>query len=88
MLFRSLLNEEGEQEESPISPQSEEEKGGLWRWILFSGAVHFAIVAIFLLVPHTPFSRTISYPIYTVDLVGGEKIGGGNSGGCHKNTAR
>ncbi len=77
MLFRSLLNEEGEQEESPISPQSEEEKGGLWRWILFSGAVHFAIVAIFLLVPHTPFSRTISYPIYTVDLVGGEKIGGG-----------
>ncbi len=77
MLFRSLLNEEGEQEEASLPPSSEDEKGGLWRWILFSGALHFAIVAIFLLVPHTPFSRTISYPVYTVELVGGEKIGGG-----------
>lgn len=76
MLFRSLLKEEGEQEEAKLTPPSEEEKGGLWQWVGFSGFLHCVIVATFLLVPHTPFSRTINYPIYTVELVGGEKIGG------------
>ncbi len=78
MLFRSLLQEEGEQEEAKLNPpsESEEEKGGLWQWVCFSGFLHCVIVATFLLVPHTPFSRTIKYPIYTVELVGGEKIGG------------
>jgi len=77
VLFRSLLNEEGEQEETKPTAPSEKEKGGLWQWVCFSGFLHCAVVATFLLVPHTPFSRTITYPIYTVDLVGGEKIGGG-----------
>ena len=76
MLFRSLLKEEGEQGEAKLTPPSEEGKGGLWQWVGFSGFLHCVIVATFLLVPHTPFSRTINYPIYTVDLVGGEKIGG------------
>ncbi len=76
MLFRSLLKEEGEQEKAKLTPPSEEEKGGLWQWVCFSGFLHCAIVATFLLVPHTPFSRTINYPIYTVELVGGDKIGG------------
>jgi len=78
VLFHSLLNEEGEQEEAKLPPpsESEEEKGGLWQWVCFSGFLHCAIVAMFLLVPHTPFSRTINYPIYTVELVGGDKIGG------------
>jgi len=76
VLFRSLLKEEGEQEEAKLTPPAEEEKGGLWQWVGFSGFLHCVIVAAFLLVPHTPFSRTINYPIYTVELVGGEKIGG------------
>ena len=76
MLFRSLLKEEGEQEEAKLTPPSEEGKGGLWQWVGFSGFLHCVIVATFLLVPHTPFSRTINYPIYTVELVGGDKIGG------------
>jgi len=76
VFFHSLLKEEGEQEEAKLTPPSEEEKGGLWQWVCFSGFLHCAIVATFLLVPHTPFSRTINYPIYTVELVGGDKIGG------------
>ncbi len=78
MLFRSLLQEEGEQEEAKLTAPSESEKGkgGLWQWVCFSGFLHCAIVALFLLVPHTPFSKTINYPIYTVELVGGDKIGG------------
>jgi len=78
VFFHSLLKKEGEQEEAKLTPpsESEEEKGGLWQWVCFSGFLHCAIVATFLLVPHTPFSRTINYPIYTVELVGGDKIGG------------
>jgi len=76
VLFRSLLQEEGEQKEAKLTPPSEEGKGGLWQWVGFSGLLHCVMVATFLLVPHTPFSRTINYPIYTVELVGGEKIGG------------
>ena len=56
MLFRYLLKEEGEQEEAKLTPPSEEEKGGLWQWVGFSGFLHCVIVATFLLVPHTPFS--------------------------------
>ena len=77
MLFRSLLKEEGEQEETRLPLPPEGDKGGLWQWVCFSGFLHCAMIAAFLLIPHTPFSRTINYPVYTVDLVGGEKIGGG-----------
>ncbi|NIO08482.1 MAG: hypothetical protein GTO40_10945, partial [Deltaproteobacteria bacterium] len=77
MLFRSLLNEEPEQDNGNPPLPADGEEGGLWRWILLSGVLHLGVIAIVLLVPHTPFSRTINYPVYTVELVGSEKIGGG-----------
>ncbi len=54
------------------------EDGGrrIWKWILVSGAVHLVLIAVLFVVPYFPSSRVTSYPVYTVDLVGGEKIGG------------
>src|SRR5262245_58078893 len=49
----------------------------LWRWVLFSGVVHIALIASLFMMPYFPSHRAPSYPVYTVDLVGGEKIGGG-----------
>ena len=55
------------------------EEGGrnLWRWILLSGLVHMTLIASLFMIPYFPTRRAPSYPVYTVDLVGGEKIGGG-----------
>jgi colicin import membrane protein len=49
----------------------------LWHWVLFSGVLHLGFVLGLWAVPHMPARRT-SYPVYTVDLVGGEKLGGTN----------
>ncbi|MFQ5682616.1 MAG: energy transducer TonB [Candidatus Binatia bacterium] len=60
------------------SSSSHEEGGGrLWKWVFFSGLLHviLIVVALFAL-PYVPSSRARSYPVYTVDLVGGDKIGG------------
>ncbi|MFQ5902564.1 MAG: TonB family protein [Candidatus Binatia bacterium] len=50
--------------------------GGLWRWVFFSSLLHAAVVWSFFVIPYAPSSRSLSYPVYTVELVGGEKLGG------------
>jgi len=52
----------------------------LWRWVSVSGALHFAFIVTLFLMPHIPSRRGPSYPVYTVDLVGGERLGGANLG--------
>ncbi len=74
MSFYPRLRDKGEGEPSPPSDKG---KFALLQWVGVSGFLHSVIIVSFLLIPHTPFSRTISYPVYTVELVGGEKLGGG-----------
>lgn len=52
----------------------------LWRWVSVSGALHFVFIVALFLMPHIPSPRVPSYPVYTVDLVGGERLGGANLG--------
>jgi len=49
----------------------------LWGWVLFSAVLHMGFVFGLWALPYAP-ARRPSYPVYTVDLVGGEKIGGTN----------
>jgi colicin import membrane protein len=66
-------------EPMPISgrPSDHRDGGGrVWRWVFFSGVAHAVLIAVLLIVPFLP-SKTPSYPVYSVDLVGGEKLGGG-----------
>jgi colicin import membrane protein len=52
----------------------------LSRWLIFSFVVHGALIVSLFLMPHLP-SRTVPpAPVYTVDLVGGERIGRTNLG--------
>ena len=60
----------------PLQASSER----LWRWVSVSGALHFAFIVTLFLMPHIPSRRGPSYPVYTVDLVGGERLGGANLG--------
>jgi colicin import membrane protein len=60
---------------SPIEPDR-----SLWGWVVFSGALHVAIVGLVLTMLSGPVRRTVNYPVYTVELVGGEKLGGPNLG--------
>ncbi len=53
------------------------EETWLWGWVLFSAVLHVGFVFGFWALPYAP-ARRPSYPVYTVDLVGGEKIGGPN----------
>jgi colicin import membrane protein len=48
----------------------------VWRWVFLSGLAHVVVVAFLLITPFLPSQAPI-YPVYTVDLVGGEKLGGG-----------
>src|SRR5688572_13608229 len=52
----------------------------LSRWLLFSLIFHGALILSLFVTPFFPSRTTPSHPIYTVDLVGGEKIGGNNLG--------
>lgn len=52
----------------------------LSKWLVFSLFTHGALIAILFIMPWLPSRKAPSYPIYTVDLVGGEKIGGTNFG--------
>jgi colicin import membrane protein len=63
----------------PISgrPSDHRDGGGrVWRWVFFSGVAHAVLIAILLVVPFLP-SKAPNYPVYSVDLVGGEKVGSG-----------
>jgi len=48
-------------------------------WLIFSLVLHAALIAAIFLAPMLP-TETPSLPVYTVDLVGGEKIGRANLG--------
>jgi len=48
----------------------------LSKWLAFSFVVHGLFIASLFVVPFLPSRSGPSYPIYTVDLVGGDKIGG------------
>jgi len=63
----------------PVSdrPSDHRDGGGrVWRWVFFSGIAHALVLAALLIVPFLP-NKTPHYPVYTVDLVGGEKLGAG-----------
>ncbi|HEX2261619.1 MAG TPA: TonB family protein, partial [Candidatus Binatia bacterium] len=53
---------------------------GLSKWLVVSLLFHGALIISLFVVPFLPSHSRPSYPIYTVDLVGGEKIGGRNLG--------
>jgi colicin import membrane protein len=57
-----------------------EREDKLSKWLLFSLIFHGALILVLFVVPFLPSGNRPSYPIYTVDLVGGEKIGGNNLG--------
>lgn len=52
----------------------------LSKWLVFSLFMHGGLIVILLIMPWLPSRKAPTYPIYTVDLVGGEKIGGTNFG--------
>lgn len=52
----------------------------LSKWVVFSLFTHGGLIALLFIMPWLPSRKPPSYPIYTVDLVGGEKIGGTNFG--------
>lgn len=49
----------------------------VWRWMLLSGIVHLAVITALLVAPFLPETPRRPVPVYTVDLVGAEKLGGG-----------
>src|SRR6185503_9030187 len=46
------------------------------KWVVFSLIVHLALIAGLFLAPFLPSRERLAPPVYVVDLVGGEKIGG------------
>jgi colicin import membrane protein len=58
-------------------PASEER---LSKWLVCSLLFHLGLIASLFIIPFFPANRGPLYPIYTVDLVGGEKIGATNLG--------
>jgi colicin import membrane protein len=52
----------------------------LARWLLFSFILHIAFLLALTLSPYFPSATRPAPPIYTVDLIGGEKIGGTRPG--------
>ena len=52
----------------------------LSKWLFFSFLFHGALILALFLVPFLPHRSQTEYPVYTVDLVGGEKIGRSNLG--------
>jgi colicin import membrane protein len=62
--------------ERPLSHQEDK----LSKWLAVSLLFHGALIIALFVVPFLPSNSRPSYPVYTVDLVGGEKIGGRNQG--------
>jgi colicin import membrane protein len=52
----------------------------LSNWLLFSFVLHGAILIALIFSPYFPSVTRVAPPIYTVDLIGGEKIGGNRPG--------
>ncbi|HKA31580.1 MAG TPA: cell envelope integrity protein TolA [Candidatus Binatia bacterium] len=50
----------------------------VWKWVILSGIAHIVVVTVVLIVPiFGPNPKNTPPPVYTVDLMGGEKLGGG-----------
>ena len=64
--------------ERPFGLAHREEK--LSKWLVVSLFLHGALILSFFIVPFLPSDTRPSYPVYTVDLVGGERIGASNLG--------
>jgi colicin import membrane protein len=64
--------------ERPLVLAHHEEK--LSKWLVVSLFFHGALILSLFVVPFLPSHSRPSYPVYTVDLVGGEKIGASNLG--------
>ena len=58
----------------------EEGGGKLWKWVFFSGLFHIMLISSLFVIPHGPSRRGLSYPVYSVELVDGGKLGGGGVG--------
>src|SRR3990172_11948900 len=52
----------------------------LSKWLIFSLLLHAGVIAGLFIMPFLPARSAREYPVYTVDLVGGEKIGRTNLG--------
>jgi colicin import membrane protein len=65
-------------QQRPFSLAYREER--LSKWLVVSLLFHGALIISLFVVPFLPSHSRPAYPIYTVDLVGGEKIGGSNLG--------
>jgi len=59
----------------PAGPS--EGMGRVWKWVILSGIVHVVVIAYLLMGPILGPKETPPAPVYTVDLLGGEKLGGG-----------
>jgi TolA protein len=64
--------------ERSLRASGTEEK--LSKWVGFSLFLHAGLISILFVMPFLASRKAPTYPIYTVDLVGGEKIGGTNFG--------
>lgn len=51
--------------------------GRIWKWVIISGIVHVVVIAYLLIGPLLTPNNPPAPPVYSVDLVGGEKLGGG-----------
>jgi colicin import membrane protein len=72
---RSKTTESGEQSLTSFGRDDR-----LSNWLLFSFVLHGAILIALIFSPYFPSVTRVAPPIYTVDLVGGEKIGGNRPG--------
>ena len=65
---------------SERSGSSDSQRDKLPKWLFLSVLFHGVLIASLFIVPFLPSRRDYTPPIYTVDLVGGEKIGGNKIG--------
>ncbi|MGE5307020.1 MAG: hypothetical protein ACM3TN_27250, partial [Alphaproteobacteria bacterium] len=64
--------------ERSFSASGSQEK--LSKWVVFSLILHAALITALFIMPFLPSRKRPEAPVYTVDLVGGEKIGATNFG--------
>ena len=60
----------------PVRFIVDQRRDGLVRAVALSGALHVALVSSLIFIARSPPPKGPIYPTYTVDLVGGEKLGG------------
>jgi colicin import membrane protein len=51
--------------------------GRVWKWVIISGVIHVAVITFLFVGPILRGNKSTPPPVYTVDIVGGEKLGGG-----------